>query len=679
MMFFSKALAWFGFALSLWPMALSPTTQAAEYQDPLGQEMRRFRERQLFLEARNEARTGKLSKLKPMLDQLTNYPLKPYLEFEAIKARASTPDLKVLTFVDNHPDLPISQQLMTAFSRYRMRQGQPESFLSFHNPDHGDQDLRCYRAAALWTLGRKEEAMNLTEKLWLKGQSQPKHCDQPFVRWRKEGGLTRELAWQRWELAKLDGETRLARYLERYLNDEQRNRAKNLNKLLQRPTQSSRYQRLDPTADHNRALIDHAIKQVTKKTPNKALALIATLEVEQQIQPKRLLHHYQAVALRLIQSNQAQLETLVLPSVLRADPKLLEAELVARIAKGRLTGLPEQIAKLPPGHQGELRWRYWRARALISEGTAESQNVARAIFESLAAERDYYGHMAALWLNQPASIADQSSSIPHVDLLDLAASPAAQRMVELRALGDITAARREWFMLISNFSDTELHIAAALANQWHWHDIAIATLAQSRAWDEVKIRFPMAYSDLFAHQALKHGVPMGLAMAVARRESGFWNDARSPVGAEGLMQLMPSTARLVVKDLNLPAATSDALNDPAVNIQLGTAYLGQMLQRFDDNRVLALAAYNAGPSRVQRWKQRKAPIDAWIESIPFKETRAYVKAGLLYAGIYRQLNGGVQPIVFPNEIIQFHPADPLLKGLQPWTQPPSPHRSGPKT
>jgi soluble lytic murein transglycosylase len=172
---------------------------------------------------------------------------------------------------------------------------------------------------------------------------------------------------------------------------------------------------------------------------------------------------------------------------------------------------------------------------------------------------------------------------------------------------------------------------------------------------------------------------MGLAMAVARRESGFWNDARSPVGAEGLMQLMPSTARLVVKDLNLPAATTDALSDPAVNIQLGTAYLGQMLQRFDDNRVLALAAYNAGPSRVQRWKQRKAPIDAWIESIPFKETRAYVKAGLLYAGIYRQLNGGVQPIVFPNEIIQFHPADPLLEGLQPWTQPPSPHRNGPKT
>jgi soluble lytic murein transglycosylase len=678
MMFFPKALA-FGFAFSLWPIMLLPAAQAAGYQDPLGQEMRRFRERQLFLEARKEARTGKLSKLEPMLDQLTSYPLKPYLEFEAIKARSSTADSKVLTFVDNHPDIPISQQLMTAFSQYRMRQGQPESFLTFHNPDHSDQDMLCYRAAALWALDRLDEAMQVTEKLWLKGQSQPKQCDQPFVRWRKEGGLTRELAWQRWELATLAGETRLARYLERYLSDEQRSRAKKLNKLLQRPGQSSRYRRLDIMADENRALIDHAIERVTKKTPDKALTLIAALEVEHDIKPEHLLPHYQAVALRLIRSNKSRLDTLDLPQVLQGDPELLEAELVASIVAGHLKSLPGQIAKLPPAQQLELRWRYWQARALLSQETPETERVARSIFESLAAERDYYGHMAALWLNQPASIADQSSSIPHEDLLDLAASPAAQRMIELRALGDITAARREWFMLVSDFSETELHIAAALANQWHWHDIAIATLAQSKAWDEVKIRFPMAYSDLFAHQALKHGVPMPLAMAVARRESGFWNEARSPVGAEGLMQLMPSTARLVVKGLDLPAVTTDSLNDPAVNIQLGTAYLGQMLQQFNDNRVLALAAYNAGPSRVQRWKQRKAPIDAWIESIPFKETRAYVKAGLLYAGIYRQLNGGVQPIVFPNEIIQFNPSDPLLEGLQPLTTRPSPHNAGPKT
>ena len=165
-MFFPKALA-FGFAFSLWPIMLLPAAQAAGYQDPLGQEMRRFRERQLFLEARKEARTGKLSKLEPMLDQLTSYPLKPYLEFEAIKARSSTADSKVLTFVDNHPDIPISQQLMTAFSQYRMRQGQPESFLTFHNPDHSDQHMLCYRAAALWALDRLDEAMQVTEKLFL--------------------------------------------------------------------------------------------------------------------------------------------------------------------------------------------------------------------------------------------------------------------------------------------------------------------------------------------------------------------------------------------------------------------------------------------------------------------------------------------------------------------------------
>jgi len=678
MMVFFKAWAWFGLAFSLWPMALAPVAQAAEFQDPLGQEMRRFRERQLFLEAQEEARTGKLSRLEPLLDQLADYPLKPYLEFEAIKARSSTSDAKVLTFVDNHPDLPISQQLMTAFSRYRMRQDSPESFLAFHNPDHNDPDMRCYRAAALWALDRLDEAMLVTQQLWLNGQSQPKQCDQPFVRWRKQGGLTRELAWQRWELATLAKENRLARYLERYLSEEQREQVKHLNKLLQRPDRASRYRPLDMKAIENRALTDYAIQQVIKKNPGKALDLIATLEKEHEIQPGQLMHLYQATALRLIKSNSSRLADLTLPASLRSNPELIEAEIIASILVGDIAGLPDQIAQLPLTSQLELRWRYWRARALLHRGTPEAQHAARDIFTSIAMERDYYGHMAALWLRQPPSIADQSSSIPHEDLLDLAASPAAQRMVELRALGEITAARREWFMLVANFSDTELHIAAALASQWHWHDIAIATLAQSKAWDEVKIRFPMAYSDLFAHQALKHGVPMPLAMAVARRESGFWNEARSPVGAEGLMQLMPATARIVVKDLGLPASTSQSLNEPSVNIELGTAYLGQMLQRFNDNRVLALAAYNAGPGRVQRWRQRKAPIDAWIEGIPFRETRAYVKAGLLYAGIYRQLNGGVQPIVFPSEIVQFSPSDPLLKGLEPIIQK-SFTNAGPKT
>ena len=259
-------------------------------------------------------------------------------------------------------------------------------------------------------------------------------------------------------------------------------------------------------------------------------------------------------------------------------------------------------------------------------------------------------------------MADQSTTIAPEKLLDLAAAPTAQRIYELRALGETLEARREWFQLIKPFSNTELRIAAALASQWHWHDMAIATLAQAQAWDEVLERFPRPYAERFTEAARTQGVPVTLAMAVARRESGFWTEARSPVGAQGLMQLMPRTAQSVAKSIDLDSPTNLVLTQADTNIKLGTAYLGQLLQRFNDNRVLALAAYNAGPSRAKKWYTNPQPIDAFIEGIPFAETRAYVKAVLLYAAIYAQLNGLPEPLLYPYEIEQFSPNDPLPIG-----------------
>jgi len=125
---------------------------------------------------------------------------------------------------------------------------------------------------------------------------------------------------------------------------------------------------------------------------------------------------------------------------------------------------------------------------------------------------------------------------------------------------------------------------------------------------------------------------------------------------------MPRTAQSVAKSIALDSPTDLVLTQADTNIKLGTAYLGQLLQRFDDNRILALAAYNAGPSRAKKWYANPQPIDAFIEGIPFAETRAYVKAVLLYAAIYAQLNGLPEPLLYPYEIEQFSPNDPLPIG-----------------
>jgi soluble lytic murein transglycosylase len=650
-------------------LALSSSTSLLAKANPpreaavtFGIEMQRFRQRAVFLEARQIARKGKLSALKPLLESLTDYPLKSYIEYEALLARPYSSDEAVQAFIENHPNFPISAQLRRAFADYRRDQDRSESFLRFHQPEDADVENQCFRASALWALERTQAAMAATRALWLHGRSQPKRCDKAFSRWRRAGGLTQALAWQRYELAVLAGEDRLAAYLERTLSEDQRTLARQLTRLRQRPTRTDRYETVDFNDPEQQALADSALKMLIKKRPAEALHLIADLKDSGRLAPAQALEYDYAAALRLIREDNLTVNDALIPAALRTNPDLIEASLIQLIKAGRFNALSTPLSQLPASAQGTLRWQYWQARAELSSPDIGGRESARVSFERLASERDYYGHLAALWLGIPGSLADQSTTIAPEKLLDLAAAPTAQRIYELRALGETLEARREWFQLIKPFSNTELRIAAALASQWHWHDMAIATLAQAQAWDEVLERFPRPYAERFTEAARTQGVPVTLAMAVARRESGFWTEARSPVGAQGLMQLMPRTAQSVAKSIDLDSPTDLVLTQADTNIKLGTAYLGQLLQRFNDNRVLALAAYNAGPSRAKKWYTNPQPIDAFIEGIPFAETRAYVKAVLLYAAIYAQLNGLPEPLLYPYEIEQFSPNDPLPIG-----------------
>ena len=645
--------------------SISPTAQANPSRQAavtFGIEMQRFRQRAVFLEARRVARRGKLSALKPLLETLGDYPLRSYIEYEALLARPYSSDEAVQAFIENHPNSPISTQLRRAFAEYRRDQNRSKSFLQFHRTDDGDVENQCFRASALWNLERTQEAMATTQALWLYGRSQPKGCDKAFSRWRRAGGLTRALAWQRYELAILGGEDRLAAYLERTLSEDQRTLARQLIRLRQRPTRTDRYKTVDFKDPEQRALADSALKTFIKKRPGEALGLIADLKESGRLEPTQALEYNYAAVLRLIREDNLALNDASIPAALRTNPDLIEASLIQLIKAGQFNALSTRLSQLPESARGTLRWQYWQARADLSSPNTRARDSARARFERLATERDYYGHLAAQWLGIPGSLADQSSTIAPEKLLDLAAAPTAQRIYELIALGETLEARREWFQLIKPFSNTELRIAAALASQWQWHDMAIATLAQAQAWDEVLERFPRPYAERFTEAARTRGVPVTLAMAVARRESGFWTEARSPVGAEGLMQLMPRTARSVAKSIDLDDSTNLVLTQADINIKLGTAYLGQLLQRFDDNRILALAAYNAGPSRAKKWYANPKPVDAFIESIPFAETRAYVKAVLLYAAIYAQLNGLPEPLLYPYEIEQFSPNDSLPIG-----------------
>ncbi|EKG31286.1 soluble lytic murein transglycosylase [Pseudomonas avellanae BPIC 631] len=188
---------------------------------------------------------------------------------------------------------------------------------------------------------------------------------------------------------------------------------------------------------------------------------------------------------------------------------------------------------------------------------------------------------------------------------------------------------------------------AKLAYDLKWYFPAIRTISQAQYWDDLDIRFPMARRDTLVREAKVRGLHSSWVFAITRQESAFMDDARSGVGASGLMQLMPATAKETARKFSIPLSSPQQVLDPDTNIQLGAAYLSSVHAQFNGNRVLASAAYNAGPGRVRQWLKgaNHLAFDVWVESIPFDETRQYVQNVLSYSVIYGQKLNSPQPLV----------------------------------
>src|SRR5690606_11198374 len=212
-------------------------------------------------------------------------------------------------------------------------------------------------------------------------------------------------------------------------------------------------------------------------------------------------------------------------------------------------------------------------------------------------------------------------------------------------------ARREWYHISRVFSREELIAQAKLAHDLDWHFPAIRTLSQARHWDDLDVRFPMPYRSSLTSAAKSRGLHSSWVYAITRQESAFMDDARSHAGAIGLMQLMPATARETARRFGISLNSTYQVLKPETNIQLGTAYLSQVSAQFDGHRILASAAYNAGPTRVRQWLRGADHLesDVWVENIPFDEPRQYVQNVLTYSVIYGQKLNAPQQLVERHE------------------------------
>jgi soluble lytic murein transglycosylase len=349
-------------------------------------------------------------------------------------------------------------------------------------------------------------------------------------------------------------------------------------------------------------------------------------------------------SVRELPANRAWLDSYLETS---ADPRLLEHRIRRAVTEQDWPAVAYWIERLPAGQQG-ARWHYWRARAL--EGLYQPA-AAQPYFIQAAAERSFWGFLAAQRLGLPPSLNNEPLPLGLQQPLNAAGDALLQRVGLLLAVGERGHARGEWlFYLRKEQNPAQRDALASAAVAAGWPDLAIEAALQTHQSNKLDWRFPLAYDGQFAAAEEKHRVDRWLLMALARRESAFNPQASSPAGAQGLMQLMPGTARQMAGKAGMPFGNVAVLHDPAINIELGSQYLAGLLTRYQGNRVLALAAYNAGPSRVDRWlKDANDPMDVFIESIPFYETREYVQAVLAYRVIFSRHRDGSALLALLNE------------------------------
>jgi soluble lytic murein transglycosylase len=314
-------------------------------------------------------------------------------------------------------------------------------------------------------------------------------------------------------------------------------------------------------------------------------------------------------------------------------------------AADRWTQVLRAIDAMTPSERADPTWQYWRARALqASARPGEAGDAARAearqILAGLSGQLHFYGLLAAEDLGGPAPLPARSAPPSDTERSAARALPGLQRALSLIAVGLRSEGVREWNFTLIGMSDRELLAAAQLACEKEVWDRCINTSERTKAEIDLEQRFPQPMRGEVLAKAREIDLDPAYVYGLIRQESRFVTDARSAVGASGLMQVMPATAKWTARKIGLDF-TPAMLTDRDTNLKLGTAYLKLVLESFDGSQALAAAAYNAGPARPRRWRDGPLLEPAiWAENIPFAETRDYVKKVLTNATIYAGLMAG---------------------------------------
>lgn len=591
-------------------------------------------QRQQYLDAQKALKAGKTKTFSELAEKLKSYPLYPYLRYNYIRPRLhKTDDAEIKDFITSYPDFISIGSLKTSWLSQLARQKKWHTFLENYSPQQS-LELRCQQLQARINTGQTSYLLEDTRTLWLTGKSLPSQCDTAFDRLYKSELMTSDLVWERIRLAMAYGEIGLANYLSKRLDSNDKIWAKHWVAMHHNPSVGTKNPQYPDTAKAREILL-YGMKRLAKQNTNRSLINWEKLQNIYSFTPAEKDEINLVITIRAAKNQHPKaIELLDMLNPTLDTEEIFHWRLRTALKNEDWQKLYQWTKDIPPDIESiKYSWIYWRGRALEQIGDIEKANESYAL---IANQREYYGFLAADRIGTEY----QMRNYPLPEDLEtkntIAEMPGIRRARELLILyGDYTATR-EWQHAILSMTNYQKQIAARLASEWNWYDRAIFTMGAAEAYDDLELRFPIAYRDEIENYAQKRNLDTGWIFALMRSESAFMEKVSSPAGALGLMQVMPATGKLTARKIGMKNFHTNDLLDAKKNIAIGTAYMQEMLEKFRGNRVLATASYNAGPGRSVKWSPKtgcKEP-DIWVEQIPFNETRSYVKRVMFYASIY---------------------------------------------
>lgn len=563
-----------------------------------------------------------------------NHLLAPYAEYWLILLKLSSADhTEVAQFIDLYADYPFADRVRGEWIKKLAKQ---EDWATIRNEyakfKRDDAAVSCAGIMAQLRQAELNDAqMSQVNKLWLSASAQPAPCEPLFSELINQNLISQEAVWARLRLALADGKVEFAKSLALKLSSVNTNQIKWLDKAQQTPEASVNKALVPLGTRFGREVAMFAIDKVAKKSTDSALDMV--LNIKSKLSDEEFSYACGRMALQSARRHEAvSAELYQKAKHTNLDEEQLAWKVRAFLMINDWESVVNTIRSMPTEQQNLNAWRYWLGRALKEQGNTPEANV---LFAPLSKEHNYYGLLAFESLGDVMS-APSVTYTPTADEVKAVANIAGiQRALALQNLDMRAEARQEWLKATENFDDKQLIAAAELAARNDWLDNAINTADKTKTMHNFALRYPMPHLDTMKAYAKVNQLDEAWVYGLIRQESRFMKLAKSRVGASGLMQVMPATAKWIANRLGEKAFKQHMIHELDTNVKYGTHYLRFTMDKMDGQAVMATAAYNAGPSRPKRWALSRAlDADIYTELIPFSETRDYVKKVMTNAQYY---------------------------------------------